>query len=131
MNKSYSGMSKNDGFFLPLTVVTITIVLFALMTLTSLYEQEIRMTSNLQDQFVIESLFTLARVHAKTELAKSESLPPHETFKFTQGNVTHSYYANNSHYRIIYEVETTKGAAYSLYETYPWAEENNSVEESL
>lgn len=122
-------MSRKNGFIFPFTIITITIVLFALSTLTFLYEQEVRMTANIKEQFVIESLFSLGQPHAATELKINEPLPEDETFLFSQGAITLSYFPHHSYFRITYEIETTNGATYSLYEAYPWAEEIDQADE--
>lgn len=129
MSKTSNYIRNESGFILPFTVLTITIVLFSLTTLLFLYEQEMIMTANIKDQFVIESLFSLAQYEKITNLTEDEPLPEPLTFNFSQGTVHMRYQPMTTYFRIYYDIETTNGGFYSLYQIYPWDLKQEEVNE--
>lgn len=121
-------MNNNKGFIFPLTLITMTILFLVLTTLVVRYEKELIMTNNLQNQYLIESLFSLAVNKKEKNLIKGTDLPPTKTYDFNQGQVTISYTAFHSHVSIQFLITLKDHTQYTMYQTYPWAENTDDAD---
>lgn len=113
----------------PFTIVVITIVMIALMSLTYRYEKESIMTYNLRNQFTIESLFSLVEVNLEIHFKKDEQLPDKETYEFPHGTITVSYVPKSSYFRIHYYMTTNNGSEHSINQSYHWIDEDKGIDE--
>ncbi len=123
-------MNNDKGFIFPLTLITITILFLVLTTLVLRYEKELIMTNNLQKQYLIESLFSLAVNKKEINFIKSTDLPPTKTYDFNQGQVTISYTAFHSHFGIQFLITLKDRTQYTIYQTYPWAKDADDEDTS-
>lgn len=127
--RNYNYMNNERGFIFPFTLVTVTIIFLVLTTLVSRFEREIVMTNNLQNQFIIESLFSLATNHKETNLFKEETLPNRKTYDFPQGKVTISYTPFDEYFQIQFLIDTTNGKQYTIYQSHFWKESQDEIDE--
>lgn len=123
-------MNNDKGFIFPLTLITVTILFLVLTTLVLRYEKELIMTNNLQNQYLIESLFSLAVNKKEINFIKSTDLPPTKTYDFNQGQVTISYTAFHSQFGIQFLITLKDRTQYTIYQTYPWAKDADDKDTS-
>lgn len=129
MKRNYKYMIDQKGFIFPFTLITITIIFLVLMTLINRFEKEVAMTHNLQNQFVIESLFSLALSEKETTIRKDAIFPPSEVYHYPQGQVTISYTPFDTFLRSQFLISTNNQKQYVLYQSDPWDEsiENDEI----
>lgn len=122
MRRNYKFMSDEAGFIFPFTLITITIIFLVLITLTTQFKNELVMTDNLQNQFIIESLFSLALNKKKSNIYKDTPFPSKKTYHFPQGQVTISYTIFDKYLWTQFLISTNDEKEYVLYQSNMWDE---------